>query len=133
VIARCDLDGAAHTEEHAVERAFIADDELAVAIEEVRVLRRDERIVREDELPVAADDVLLGVELVAEPLDPFTADEDQLRLAGSLELAEELRARALDLRRDRRSAAATELVTDGHRRLTRPANEVLGLIHELLH
>ena len=84
----------AHADVDAVERALVAHDELAVSVEEVRVLRRDERIVREDELPAAPDDVLLGVELVAEALDALAADEDQLRLAGRLELPEELRPRA---------------------------------------
>ena len=116
MVARRDLDGAAHAEEDAVERALVADDELAVPVEEVRVLRRDERIVREDELAVAADDVLLGVELVAEPLDPFAADQDQLRFPRHLELPEELRPRVHDLDRDGGAATPAELVPHRHRR-----------------
>src|ERR1019366_4690340 len=107
-ISRGDLDASPHAPEDAVERALVAHDELTVAVEEVGVPRRHVRVVGEHELPVAADEVLLGVELVAQALDAFATDENELGLARRLQLAEELRARVHDVRRNRGPAATAK-------------------------
>ena len=110
LIARRDVDGAAHAQVHAVQRAFVANHEPPVAIEKVGVLRRDERIVGEHELAVATDHVLLGLQVKRQAVHPFSADEDELGLGRVLHVAEEQRSRAQDLGGDRLTATSAELV-----------------------
>jgi len=132
VVAHVELDRAAHTQEDAVERPLIANDELLVAVKEIRVPWGNLRVVGEDELAVASDDVLFGVELVAEPFHALATDENELRPARDLELPEELRSSVRDLGGDRRATTTAELVLEGDRCGAGSTNEVLGLVHELL-
>ena len=132
LIARGDVDRPVHAPEDTVTRPLVANDELAAPVEKVRVMRRHEGVVRKDDLPGAPYDVLLGIELVTEPLDAVASDQDELGLARHLQLAEELGTNGEDFGGNRRSASPAELVPKGHGCRARPADVVLGLFHQLL-
>lgn len=132
VVIRVHIDGPFDPDINAVERAFVTNDEMAIAVKKVCMSRGDKRIVGKHELAAPPDEVLIGVQLVAETFDPFAANQDQLGFAGRLKLSEELGPRLKDFRRYGGAAATTELVAQRHSRRTRAAHEVFGLVHELL-
>ena len=70
--------------EHAVGRALVADDELAVAVDEVGVARREQRILGEqDGAFEAAGDVLGRRQHVGDAVHAFALDEDELGATGA--------------------------------------------------
>ena len=129
LIPRRDLDAAADAVVDAVQRVFVTDDEVAVAIEEVRVTRRDELVIRKFELPRAPQDVLLRLEVIAEAIHPVAADQDEPRLVGVLHVAEVAGLPRHHVFGHRRPAAAAELVAVGDARHARPTDVVFSLIH----
>ena len=111
---------------NAVERALVAHDEPVVPIKEVGVLWGHERIVGEFDLAGAPHDVLVGLQVIREPIHAFAADQDQPRAARVLHVAVEVDRLVLHRVRDGRPTAAAELVPTGDGRHARLANVVLG-------
>lgn len=130
-VSGVDVDGAADADEDAVERALVADDELAVAVEQVRVFGGHERIFGELDVAAPPDDVLLHLQVIGEPVHAFAADEDHPGFGWVLHVAEEHGASRHDVRRDFGAAATTEFVTGRDGREALPAEIMSGLVHEL--
>ena len=113
VRAGLELDGAADAHVDAVERAFVAHDELAVRVEEVRVGRRQERIVGERDRTLAATREVIGAgERERHAVLAVAADQRQLRARLLHRAAEEHRAAAGLRLRGSRAASADRHAAD---------------------